>query len=743
MTRSNSYFTQLKTKNSKLITHLSVIAILLLATFLRLYELPALPPGLNFDEAGNGVAAFDILNGMPKLWWPIGGGKEPLWPYMLAPATLILGNIPFTLRLTAALAGILTIAATYPLALRLFRHTGGRQAHLIGLLTMLGLATSGWHLHFSRLGFRAILLPLLSTLAFYFFWRALSHVQTIHFFFHRFPPSLVPPGQGRAIDRKTFSSISLAALFTALASYAYLAGRLLPLVPILFVGLHWLIGKVIIYFLHRKQDSGAMSSTPKGHQRHLFLLVSVFLLLTLLFLLPLTTYFLINPADFAARSATVSIFNPAWHQGDLPGTVWHTFAVTFGTFLGLAGDLNPLVNLPGQPAVPALLIFFFLFGVVTAFYRLSTSLPFGYSPHLFLLCWWLVMLLPALLAPEGAPHHLRLLGAVVPTYTFIALGLTTITFWLMGLVARTLITSRFSLHVTRLIYLLPVIIYLIVTLQTYTHYFVRWPASVDFTLPFDLYALRLADDIAHTPAEAAYVLPMDIRAGAEARHYTLDYLLGHKPAAAYTYLPVDEQNAETILPQAAQNKTELRVVRWTADKHREADAKEIITYLLATNARLLSRQSFPIYDIEAYALNPAATFKLPAIDRPAEASFDNRLRLESVFIPATGAPGNFLPLALKLSPLAPMDTDYKVSLRLLSPTGERVAQKDRGLLHNYHQGTSLWPPEPVNEYYLLQLPADLPAGNYTVAIVIYHPDTQAPLIANGLAEIVLGQVRID
>ena len=40
-------------------------------------------------------------------------------------------------------------------------------------------------------------------------------------------------------------------------------------------------------------------------------------------------------------------------------------------------------------------------------------------------------------------------------------------------------------------------------------------------------------------------------------------------------------------PQAATGKDELRVVRWTEDKHRAADAKEIVAYLLETNAQLI------------------------------------------------------------------------------------------------------------------------------------------------------------
>ncbi|HXV42208.1 MAG TPA: hypothetical protein VEC96_04050, partial [Anaerolineae bacterium] len=275
-------------------------------------------------------------------------------------------------------------------------------------------------------------------------------------------------------------------------------------------------------------------------------------------------------------------------------------------------------------------------------------------------------------------------------------------------------------------------------------YFLRWPASTDFTLPFDLYAVRLAADVADTPAGVGYALPMDIRAAAEARHYTLDYLLAFQQPKAYTYIPVDEHNAESLLTQAAKGNNELQIVRWTDDKHREADAKEIVTYLLETTAKLRGRASFPVYDLETYLLpQPQTVFALPPIVQPLEANFDNLLRLKAAFVPSSVAPGDWLPVALALTPLTPLQVDYKASVRLISPAGERIAQKDRILLHNFHQGTSLWPPETVNEYYLLPIPPETPRGDYTVALVIYHPDTQAPLLAAGLIEAPLGQIRVE
>jgi hypothetical protein len=309
------------------------------------------------------------------------------------------------------------------------------------------------------------------------------------------------------------------------------------------------------------------------------------------------------------------------------------------------------------------------------------------------------MLLPAILAPEGAPHHLRLIGTIVPTYALVAIGFTTAINFLTKLLSR----KRNTQYAIRFSYLLLAICYLLVASQTYTHYFIRWPASVDFTLPFDLYAVRLAADIEHTPPQTGYVLPMDIRAGAEARHYTLDYLLGWPRPRPYTYIPVDDRDAPTLLTQAARGKTGLRVVRWTGDKQREADAKEIATYLLETSARRQGRDSFPVYDVETYALpNTETVFTLPAITGPVGVTFvspdtnQGLLRLETAFVPASESSGTWLPIALTLAPLAPIDTDYKASLRLIGPTGERAAQKDRVLLHNFHQGTSLWPLEPVN-----------------------------------------------
>jgi hypothetical protein len=764
---------------------LLIVLILLIATFLRFHRLPDLPPGLNFDEAGNGVAAAEILAGAPRLWWRIGGGKEPVWPYLTALGTVLWGNNPLTLRLLAAMVGVLSVAALYPLTIALFR---GRYAFVIAALAMLGLATSAWHLHFSRLGFRAILLPLLSSLAFYCFWSGLTAAAR----------QAVPDNRPFWRVSRRDSCFMWAAFYLALAVYSYLGARLLPVVPIVFAVLQWSRDRLLVWWFRRggfpesrhgtdtaetnpNENLHQTGSVPQGEAASLFFSLGKLLIYLGLFLSPLIVYFLLNPQDFAARATTVSIFNPAWHKGDLAGTAWRTLTLTAGTYLGLRGDANPLVNLPDQPALPLILVPFFVTGIVASLVELFHPIFAGVwradlrstrlriSPHLFLLCWWGIMLLPALLAPEGAPHHLRLIGTIGPTYILVATGFVTLAALLVRLLSFAGISVVRSLprrkQVSRIAGLLAVVCFTLIGLRTYTNYFKWWPNSVDFTLPLDLYAVRLASSISDAPEDVAYIIPMDIRAGDEARHYTLDYLVSPRRSGAYTYIPVDERNTESLLARAAAGRDELRLVRWTGDKHLEADAKEIVTLLLATTTRSVGLESFPVYEVETYSLEqldepdcatnpkiggsgkcgrPDQPFELPPIDQPVQAEFEGLLRLEAAYVaPKIDPTYRGLVAAVTLAPLAPMDVDYKASVRLLGPAGERVAQKDRVLAHEFHQGTSLWPPETVNEYYLLSVPADVPAGEYTVVMVIYHPDTQAALTAGGAIEVPLGTVQIE
>jgi 4-amino-4-deoxy-L-arabinose transferase-like glycosyltransferase len=142
---------------------LACIAILTVAALVRLWGLDQLPPGLFCDEAGNGYNAFSLLESgrdeegrfLPLYIWSFGVSyKNPVFVYSAIPVVGLFGLSEATIRLTAALWGILGVAAMLWLGTAM----SGRRG---GLWSGLFVALCPWHVHFSRIAFELIaLLPL-------------------------------------------------------------------------------------------------------------------------------------------------------------------------------------------------------------------------------------------------------------------------------------------------------------------------------------------------------------------------------------------------------------------------------------------------------------------------------------------------------------------------------------------------------------------------------------------------------
>jgi hypothetical protein len=195
------------TRRGRLIEALAAAAILLAAAALRLVGLDHLPPGLFQDEAVNGVNALTILAGHPRIYY---GEREPLFMYLAAFTTLLVGSSPFALRLAAAFAGILGVAGGGLLARQLYDRR-------IGLLTAVGLGASLWLTTISRIGLRAITLPAVESLGLALLWRAAR--------------------TGRMRD------YAIAGAVLGLALYTYLAARFLPVALVVFIGLALLLDR--------------------------------------------------------------------------------------------------------------------------------------------------------------------------------------------------------------------------------------------------------------------------------------------------------------------------------------------------------------------------------------------------------------------------------------------------------------------------------------------------------------------
>lgn len=343
----------------------ALIALILLAAWLRLWRLALVPPGLWFDEA---------LNGMEALWmvesgqWPIfvlvGQGREVLFHYLLALASILWGAKVYTIRLIPALLGVLSVPLMYRWVRTLF--PSDPQVGAVALVATAGLVVSLPYLIMNRVAYRVnILLPLM-LLTLYYFWRGWRS-RRLHFYL-------------------------LAGIGLGLSQYTYLAGRLLFLVFPAFV--------LIQTGLQPKRP--ALKSDWSG----LGLMLGVALLLVT----PLAFFFARYPELFLERSADVALDTGAVQGGEL---FRHWLAA--GRVFIDGEDPNWRHHLPGRPV-------FDWFGAVGFWLGLIGAARHYRRPvNLFLLVTLAVMWLPAPLT-DPPLHTLRLVGTLPPYYTLMALG---------------------------------------------------------------------------------------------------------------------------------------------------------------------------------------------------------------------------------------------------------------------------------------------------------------------------------
>jgi 4-amino-4-deoxy-L-arabinose transferase-like glycosyltransferase len=339
-----------------------------LAAALRLLWLSDVPPGLYHDEGYNGLDALRVLSGRWSVYFPGNNGREPLFIYIVAATVGLLGRTPGAVRLAAAISGTLTIPATYLMARTWFN----RRVAFTGTVV---LAITLWHIQLSRVGFRAVTLPLVTALALWLGGRAYRSGRRREWF--------------------------MAGIVYGLCYYSYLPIRFSPVALVLFAA-------VIVLC---------------GGRRRLWPGAAWFLVAAALALLPLAVYTLSQWDVVMARAGQVSVLNPDINEGDLWGTIGRHLVNTLGMFF-VRGDTIPRHNLPGRPVFDPLLAGAMIVGLVRVVRRRRSE------PAALLATMWIaVMLLPTWFA-EDAPHFLRAAGAL-PLLAFLpALGLDAASTWL-------------------------------------------------------------------------------------------------------------------------------------------------------------------------------------------------------------------------------------------------------------------------------------------------------------------------
>lgn len=147
-----------------------LLILILLAFFVRVYNLDKNPYGFFSDEASIGYNAYKILTTgadevgrkMPLFFKAFGEYKNPIFIYLDVPLIFIFGIGEFAVRMLSVILGSLSVLTIYFAGQEIFNKKSGLIAAFL-------LAISAWHIHYSRIGFELISFPLFFLLSLYIF----------------------------------------------------------------------------------------------------------------------------------------------------------------------------------------------------------------------------------------------------------------------------------------------------------------------------------------------------------------------------------------------------------------------------------------------------------------------------------------------------------------------------------------------------------------------------------------------
>ena len=397
-------------------TLILLFIIIVIASFFRLWQLDLIPPGLYPDEAINANDALDTLeNGQFKVFYPENNGREGLHIWLLSISFALFTPSIWAIKIVSSIFGILTVLGLYLLTKELFKDKN------IALLSSFFLAVSFWHVNFSRIGFRAIIIPFILVFGFYFLVKAFRNWKTHNFI--------------------------LSGILFGLGFYTYISYRFIVIILLIFLGL-----KLIEHLKRTNPKYTWLYFWKKVYIQGKWWKVDLlFILAIFLVALPIGIYFLYNPGDFFGRAAGVSVL-----KADSPGYELGKSIIAHLSMFNLYGDANWRHNFSTSPQLLWMIGIFFLIGLAISIKR----------KDVFLLSWFFVMLLPGFLSAEGIPHALRVIGVIPVVYIFSALG----AYWIFKEI-KTFFKTR---HQTMFLYLLIFLFLASITFAQFNKYFYEW-----------------------------------------------------------------------------------------------------------------------------------------------------------------------------------------------------------------------------------------------------------------------------
>jgi 4-amino-4-deoxy-L-arabinose transferase-like glycosyltransferase len=419
----------------------ALIVILIIAIFLRFYHFTSTPPGLYPDEAMDGNNAVEAVETNHfKVFYVEDNGREGLYVNIIAVFLKVWPIYePWVIRLPAEVAGVLTVLGLYLLVAELFGNGPG-------LLAAFLLATSVWHITFSRIGFRAILAPLFLVWALYLLIKAFKQN---------------PSARGSCYTIG-------AGIVYGLGFYTYIAYRVTPILFLLFIP------------FYRKY--------PQFWKRTL-----IFVLTTFIVAAPIGWYFATTPGSFFGRTAQISVTNASNPLGEFAKNI-----AKEALMFNFHGDNNWRQNISGAPELFLPVGILFLLGIALAIWfficRWRKKYVNAEDEKLFPLfgvwltfAWLAFGILPAAASDEGIPHALRSILAIPPAMIFATLG---------GIWLYRLLKKHWGKTITNS---LAIIFIVTVAVFAYYDYFIVWAGNPNVPGAFNADYVTIGNEINSLP----------------------------------------------------------------------------------------------------------------------------------------------------------------------------------------------------------------------------------------------------
>ncbi len=346
--------------------------ILLIAFFLRVYELDQIPSGIYLDASGPALYALKMLHEhfKPPFMLPAFAANPSYLVYLLA----VWFRWFSPTQVNLFLFYVVFAMAALPFIYWTFRQLAGPQS---ALLTVYFIAVMRWHMVFSRIGFRGIQVP------FYMF-------GTLAFFLY-------------GLKLKKGWPFFLSALFLTGGLYTYQSFKAFPLMMLI----------LLVYEHFKNPKTLKALAVP--------LLASA--ALCGFFTVPLLHYWN-QQGSLGTRESQIFIGKEVVQEKSLRPLAEK--ALQTALMFNRKGEEQPRHNFKDHPILDDVTGLFFILGFFLALWK------FRQKPYFYAVCGFFVMSLPGLLSSEETQSH-RMLGAL-PFAAFFAAG--AVLTWRKGMAER-------------------------------------------------------------------------------------------------------------------------------------------------------------------------------------------------------------------------------------------------------------------------------------------------------------------